>query len=86
MTTPLAVALGSGVSGLFSAYYWYRSAGSQPTTWRSRVSAPEIQEDFLWMMGALNRSARLNRRAALWTALTAILGALASVLSTAGSN
>jgi len=69
------VALGCS---LIAAYYWFKSAG---------VEFPPLlttaMGDFDPKMKAANaKTAKLNRKAAIWTGIASVLGTLAGVIST----
>jgi len=80
------LAIAALAAGLVSAWYWYRT---------SRVSPLEPISGFLGAHGttdspdnwyrAASASARLNERAAIWTAATVILGAGSNLLGTSSN-
>jgi hypothetical protein len=76
----------SVVSGLVAAWYWYQS--TKPTV-------PPVLDDggvmraMKWFEGVKNASdqaAEANRKAALWSAATVLLGAISTFLAALGSN
>ncbi len=84
-----AVVLGalSGLAGLVAAWLWYQ-ASAVPITppWQSHERAPvdPVQNTAGWTfasIAALDEGARLNKRAALWTAVSVALAAAQSLLS-----
>jgi hypothetical protein len=84
----VAFALGAFVTGLIAAYHWYK-ASEVPIDPGWTLEDPEPVDEELKQMGwtaaiinAAQKSAILNKIAALWTAVAVVLG---SVSSLAGS-
>jgi hypothetical protein len=73
-------------SGLIAAWYWYQSSAIQPDPgWTTQNPEPVDQElrQIAWntaMLDAMTKSAGLNKVAALWTAVSAGLGGMASIV------
>jgi hypothetical protein len=86
----IACSLGTAGAALAAAYYWFRS--SQPTPVESsNIPASISDNEPLFILGAgvsvdslravLAESSRLNKKAALWSGVAAILAALAALAS-----
>ena len=72
--------------GLVSAYCWH-AARKVPVSpaWELEIRGDINKNIMGWVAGnmiALKRSGDLNKRAALWTAATILISAIASLLST----
>lgn len=79
----LLVNIASACGGFYAAWLWWKSAssGAQPS-WTVEPADPSVSASG-WMGGLLSatqESAALNRRAALWTAISVALTALASCI------
>jgi hypothetical protein len=84
-------------AGLMGAYYWYASStvpierwgGNEPVPFpeghqREEMLNRTIAVDTLWLGGmfeAAQKTTRLNRKAALWTAVAVVLAGVSSVFS-----
>ena len=87
MTVPDMVSLVSAASGFIAAFYWYR-ASKVPVKaawdYDPRLKPKNMVEDAWGLANALERafmiSSDKNSTAALWTAISVGLGALAVVL------
>ena len=90
------VALGTGVT---AAWYWYLSAKVDPRTgWDyppgnatkdSKVLLDNLNALVVWIFAikdALEETSRLNRNAAIWTAISVLLSALAALAGSLNSN
>ena len=93
----ILLAIASGLAGLKGAYCWYVSSkvpierwggnehmpfpdGHQPQEMLNRTTAVNT----LWLAGmfeAAQQTARLNKKAALWTAVAVVLGGASSLFS-----
>jgi hypothetical protein len=82
----------TAASALVAAGYWYLSSRPQPSSSDSSTAsvsdAPELhilgaQVDIYSIQAALAESSRLNKCAAVWSALAALLGAVTSILGIA---
>jgi hypothetical protein len=73
------------VSGVVSAYYWYRSSEIKISpAWKPDIDGDKEKNMMAWVVGnmiALTKSGRYNRIAALWATLAAVAAALASTAS-----
>ena len=78
----LFFAFAAFVTGLVAAIYWYRSSAAV----YGESSEIDLNEWIATTMKAVNKSARLNKAAALWTAVSVACGGLASILSAWPSN
>lgn len=80
----LAFALIALFSGLASAYYWYRASLVKITpAWKLEIEGDREKNMMGWVTGnmiAFRESGILNKRAALWTAVTVSSGAISSLL------
>jgi hypothetical protein len=86
ITLVLVLAIAALISGVTAAYYWFRSAQLK---WRKlgRLAEP-INEAVLdsicqWIFEIadnIKEGAALNKRAAIWTAISVFLSAIASVI------
>lgn len=82
-------------TGLVAAYYWYRSSQIQPDPgWRVGPPSPELTDlrpiepldleaknsgRVLAAVQAFSESAELNKRAAIWTAVSVAFAAISSI-------
>ena len=70
--------------GLIAAYYWYKSSTIDVIpAWRTEP-ADTLQSEIGWnaaTMNAITESARLNKRASLWTAGSVVLTAASSFVA-----
>ena len=78
----IILALAALVAGLVAARYWYKT-----TLVQIKNKNPTSKDNAMVALGLLNGSiiayqeiAELNKKAALWTAATALLGAASAVL------
>lgn len=69
------IALGCSLA---SAYYWFQSAGVK---FPALLTTPMAELDPL-ITSANDKSASLNKKAAIWTGVASFLATLSSVLST----
>jgi hypothetical protein len=83
----IGLSVAAFVSGVLSAWYWYRASkfvfygGIPPWT------APANSQKGVWqIINQLREGSGFNKRAALWTAATAFLGGANSLLSALTSN
>lgn len=71
------------VTGITAAVYWYQSSRIPATpTWKIEPGDQQLSQAG-WVAGtleALSASARLNSRAAIWTALSVALAAFSSLI------
>jgi hypothetical protein len=86
----IAVGVIALVAGLIAAYWWYRSAQivavpswavGEPGVFSGVEPGDSQLSDSGWIAGLLvasQKSADLNRRAALWTASSVLAGAIAN--------
>lgn len=77
----IALAILALISGLVAAFYWYKSTlpkikNMNPTSKDSAFLALGLINGFIQ---AYNEAAEFNKKAARWTAATAVLGALSAV-------
>jgi hypothetical protein len=84
-------------AGLMGAYYWYVSSTVPIERWGGNEPVPfpegHLREEMLnrtiavytlWLGGmfeAAQKTARLNKKAALWTAVAVVLGAASTLFS-----
>jgi hypothetical protein len=84
-------------AGLMGAYYWYVSSTVPIERWGGNEPVPFPEEDqrekmldrttgmnTLWLAGmfeAAQQTARLNKKAAFWTAVAVVLGGASSLFS-----
>lgn len=82
----VALSIAGFLSGVVSAYYWYvASTVTASPAWELEIRGDINKNIMGWVAGnmiALKRSGDLNKRAALWTAATILISAIASLLST----
>jgi hypothetical protein len=86
----IAMAVLALITGIVAARYWYRSSKVDiEPIWPTGAGGPvepgehEDSQDG-WIGGALtafSESARLNAKAAVWTAASVVFAAIASILS-----
>ena len=76
----------SFVSGLVSAYYWCRASMVKISpAWDLEIHGDSEKNVMSWLTGnmaAFSKSGRLNKRAAIWTAVTVVLATFANLFST----
>lgn len=87
----IGLAVAALVSGIVAAGYWYRSSKLQITpAWglgsMGELFQPLEQDDAQqgWIVGMLeasSASADRNAKAAIWTAVSVVLGAISSIVS-----
>jgi hypothetical protein len=86
----IGVAMAALAAGFVAAIYWYRSSRVQvvpdwPEGAFGLVEPGETRaSDLGWITGTLtafSKSADLNAKAALWTAVSVVLAALSSIIS-----
>ena len=94
-TLAFCFAIASALVGFVGAWYWLKSSKVSIERWGGNepVPFPEERQEMLdrttamntlWLGGmfeAAQETARLNKIAALWTAVAVILGAVSTVLS-----
>ena len=89
--TIISVAIGALATGIVAATYWFRSAAvplpqfDEPVASISDAPEQHIMNAVVnvgIIQGAMNESAKLNRIAAVWTGVSALLGALTTVPGT----
>lgn len=82
--------IGTAVSAFVAAVYWYLSSRPRPKTTVSPVAAiedsPELhilgtKVEINGIQSALYEASRLNKKAAIWSAIAALLGAITATLS-----
>lgn len=82
----------TGASALIAAGYWYRSSRPTPALNEPPAASisdvPELhilnaQADVYEVQAALAEASRLNKKAAIWSAIAALLGAAAAILGIA---
>ena len=73
------------ISGVVSAYYWYRSSRIKISpAWEPDIDGDPGKNVMAWVPGnmiALTQSGRSNRSAALWATLAAVAAAATSAVS-----
>lgn len=80
------LALSALVTGLLAAFYWYKSSNIEVDPgWTPTNPEPVIQEhrDAAWRtatLRAMTESAKLNKKASLWTALSVALSGASAVI------
>lgn len=86
----LALAVFAFLAGLRSAWLWYRASRVQIIPmWEQngRIEPVDVrasqQEWIIALLQTAQKSGDLNRRAALWTAATALLSAISALVSIA---
>jgi hypothetical protein len=83
----LVCAVSAAISGLFAAFYWYRSSKVNPyPEWSAERPEPMIQEVKKMainaaLVEALAKSAELNKIAALLTAVSVLFGVVSTIVS-----
>jgi hypothetical protein len=86
----MALAIGSLVTGLVAAWYWYKSSIVKVVPKADgRFGGGMATATAPWLSGAMvafAEGARLNKNAALWTAASVVLAALSSITGTLISN
>lgn len=88
MNWPLVVAIAGFVAGLIAAFYWYRASQVNFVPFEKvggviRRLNP-LDDPQHWIIAidkTLQKSGKRNRIAAIWTAVSLLLSALAAVLS-----
>jgi hypothetical protein len=73
------------ISGLVAAWYWYQS--TKPTV--PPVVEDNVMHAMKWFNGVkdtADQTARANKKAALWTAASVLLGAISTLSGALGSN
>jgi hypothetical protein len=98
-TFSMVVAIAAFLTGVAAAWYWYHSAKVDPKTgWKPPVGdatqdpnalLANLNALFVWTFAikdALRESSRLNRSAAIWTAISVLLSAVAAVMGNLPSN
>ena len=82
--------IGTAISAFVAAVYWYLSSRPTPKTTVPPVAAigdnPEMhilgtKVDIIGIQSALYETSRLNKKAAIWSAIAALLGAISAALS-----
>jgi hypothetical protein len=73
--------------GLIAAWYWYQASKIPFEPKYSELDDDVSELDFHWtlmkaIMLATRKTSDLNRRAALWTAASVVLGGIASLIET----
>jgi hypothetical protein len=88
MNWPLVAAIASFVAGLIAAFYWYRASQVNFVPFEEaggvvrRLSPLNDPEHWIVAIDkTLQKSGKRNRIAAIWTAVSLLLTALAAVLS-----
>lgn len=80
---------GTAVTAFVAAVFWYRSSRSAPETTPQPIASisdnPELhllgtQVDVSGIRSVLYEAARLNKTAAIWSAIAALLAAIAAAL------
>jgi hypothetical protein len=88
----LACSVATALCALIAAWYWYLSSRPAPVTTdppdASVSDNPELhilgtQVDLYSIQAALAEASRLNKNAAIWSAVAALLGAASSILGMA---
>jgi len=81
----LVLACVSLIAALRAACFWYRSSKvSNAPAWPTEIRGDELKNAMAWVAGlmvAYRKVSDLNGTAAVWTAVAAILGALATFVS-----
>ncbi|MGC1560258.1 MAG: hypothetical protein WA820_10475 [Bradyrhizobium sp.] len=86
----ILLAFAALITGLVGAFYWFKSSIVPIDRWgREEHPGPFLPHEHqaantLWLAGmfeAAQKTTRLNKKAALWTAVAVILGAASSVFS-----
>ena len=86
----LALALATLATAIVAAVYWFQSAAvPTPHFEEPNTSIDDAPEDHIrtavvnsnYIREAMDKSSKLNKRAALWTGVSALLGAITAVLS-----
>jgi hypothetical protein len=79
------------ISGIIAAWYWYKATRVrfEPEFDQLPIDAPEM--DVAWkliraIMISVTKAGRLNRRAALWTAVSVVLGGASALFGAFTSN
>jgi hypothetical protein len=92
----IAVGVIALVAGLIAAYWWYQSAQivaipswavGEPGVFSGVEPGDSQLSDSGWIAGLLvaaQKSANLNKRAALWTAFSVLVGAIANFAGNIG--
>ncbi len=82
----LFLAVAALISGLIAAYYWFRSAEvrlKKLGNFAEPVNEAVLDSFTQWIFEIADNikdAAALNKRAAIWTAVSVVLGAIASVI------
>lgn len=78
----------SAAAGLYAAYCWWDASSAKiDPGWRTEPGEGDMVQA-QWTTGIMKSivaSARLNKRASIWTALAVLLGAISNILATLGS-
>jgi hypothetical protein len=88
----VAFALGALVTGLKAAFHWYKASEvAIDPGWTQENPEPVDEElkQMCWnvaIIDAAQKSAALNKVAALWTAAAVVLGAVSSLIGSLISN
>jgi hypothetical protein len=73
-------AVASLVAAVRAAYLWYQSAKVRiEPAWKLDIRGPVDRDVMTGTMTAFHQASRLNRRAAIWTGVVALLGAISAV-------
>jgi hypothetical protein len=86
MTLSLTVAGGAVITCLVAAWYWYESTKPKVP---AVVDDNDVMHAMAWFHGekdAADKTAKANKKAAIWTAATVLLGAISTFLAASGSN
>lgn len=85
----ISCSLGTALSAFVAAAYWYLSSRPTPKTTVPPVASisdhPEMhilgaQVDIIGIQSALSEASRLNKKAAMWSGIAALLGGISAVL------
>jgi hypothetical protein len=80
----IGLAIAALAAGLVAARYWYQSSVVKiDPAWQMEIRGPVDKNIMGWVSGvmiAFTTASRLNRKAALWTAASVVLGAVSAVI------
>jgi hypothetical protein len=86
----LACSVGTAISAFVAARYWYLSSRPSPETTQPPLASidddpavhiMEAQVNIYSIRAALMEASRLNKLAAIWSAIAAFMGAVATIMS-----
>ncbi len=78
--TAIICALASLTAASHAAYLWYQAAKVRiEPAWKLEIQGPVSRDVMTGTMTAFHQASRLSQRAAIWTGVAALLGAISAV-------